>query len=200
MLRYFLILFLSFIGISILIPISKVQQFEDRLVQLTENIRTESFNHIMILITNFGSYKVIFPITILFSLIYIFQKKWIVSLFLYINYFGVRNINHVLKELYVRERPDFNPLIEIGEYSFPSGHAMNSLAIYGFIAYLIIQEKRFQNVKYLVYFWIGLLILLIGLSRLYVGVHYPLDIIGGFIFGGLWLLLMTSLLSFIRQK
>jgi len=198
--RKLIVLVILFIGISIMIMTPHVQKVEGRIVLITEQLRFESMNQIMIFITGLGSYKVLFPFTIFISAIFIFQKKWIEPLFLFFNFYGVRYTNQMLKELFNRERPEFHRLIEIGEYSFPSGHAMNSLAIYGFILFLLMEKQQMNLFKRFIIVLVGLFIFLIGFSRIYVGVHYPFDVIGGFIIGSIWLLFVMKILQFIRQK
>lgn len=94
--------------------------------------------------------------------------------------------NELLKFYFIRPRPRGDFLTIATGYSFPSGHAMVSLAFYGFMAYLatLHGEKWGKPIAGV----LGLLIFLIGLSRVYLNVHYPSDVLGGWIFGALMLL------------
>ncbi|HHZ16715.1 MAG TPA: phosphatase PAP2 family protein [Peptococcaceae bacterium] len=96
--------------------------------------------------------------------------------------------NEFLKWLFQRSRPDeMFRLVEVSGYSFPSGHAMVSFAFYGLLLYLLWVNLQTKKRKY---FWaavLGLLVLAIGLSRIYLGVHYPSDVLAGFAAGGVWL-------------
>jgi membrane-associated phospholipid phosphatase len=77
-------------------------------------------------------------------------------------------------------------------YGFPSGHALGSLVLYGFLAYLL--GQRYPRRSGLIYGIAGAMIGAIGLSRLYLGVHYPTDILAGYAVGGLWLMICLGLL------
>lgn len=72
--------------------------------------------------------------------------------------------------------------------SFPSGHATAAMAVYGFLAYAIARHLPRRRDRFEIAYWTGVLIALIGCSRVYLGVHYLTDVIGGFLVGGFWLL------------
>lgn len=131
---------------------------------------------------------------ILFSVLVIIFWKKIRKAFL-INLILVFMLNYILKLIFSRARPiDINIITETG-YSFPSGHAMISLAIYGFLAYLL-WESDYKYKKIGVSLLV-LLIVLIGISRIYLGVHYTSDVIAGFIVSLGYLLLF---IDFIYPK
>jgi len=131
---------------------------------------------------------------ILFSVLVIIFWKKIRKAFL-INLILVFMLNYILKLIFSRARPiDINIITETG-YSFPSGHAMISLAIYGFLAYLL--WKSDYKYKKIGVSLLVLLIVLIGISRIYLGVHYTSDVIAGFIVSLGYLLLF---IDFIYPK
>ena len=131
---------------------------------------------------------------ILFSVLVIIFWKKIRKAFL-INLIFVFMLNYILKLIFSRTRPiDINIITETG-YSFPSGHAMISLAIYGFLAYLL--WKSDYKYKKIGVSLLVLLIVLIGISRIYLGVHYTSDVIAGFIVSLGYLLLF---IDFIYPK
>ncbi|MDY4761362.1 phosphatase PAP2 family protein [Streptococcus thoraltensis] len=88
-----------------------------------------------------------------------------------------------VKYLYGRQRPSIEHLVSAAGFSFPSGHSMGSMMIYGFMLIIAHQRIKSKGLRVLVETLIVLLIALIGLSRIYVGVHYPTDVLGGFILG-----------------
>jgi membrane-associated phospholipid phosphatase len=95
-------------------------------------------------------------------------------------------INQVMKLFFAKPRPElWTRLISETSFSFPSGHAVGSMVVYGFIAYIL--AKEFQELRQFIYATASILIISIGFSRLYLGVHYPTDIIAGYGIGILWL-------------
>ena len=90
----------------------------------------------------------------------------------------------IMKYIFQRPRPDIAlRLIEQGGYSFPSGHSMNCLVSYGILIYLLLKYCENRRLAKILSVGLGLLTILIGFSRVYVGVHYPTDIIGGWSLG-----------------
>lgn len=109
-------------------------------------------------------------------------------------------INTILKVIIKRARPLKIALIVESGYSFPSGHSITAIVFYGFIAYLIVNltESQFKR-KYIVAFF-SALVLAIGLSRIYLGVHFATDVLGGFLLGGTYLVAFISFYEFLFQK
>lgn len=98
-----------------------------------------------------------------------------------------------LKVAYNRPRPEISPLVSAGFASFPSGHSLSSVAIYGFLAYLISREVRWywRPVVWIAYVTLAVMI---SASRVYLGVHWPTDVIGGILAGTVWL--VTCILGY----
>ncbi|MBU1661984.1 MAG: phosphatase PAP2 family protein, partial [Chloroflexi bacterium] len=108
-----------------------------------------------------------------------------------ISYLGAISLNGALKGLFARPRPAiFPPLIAVHTYSFPSGHTVTAVSLYGFIAF-VLWMSGYKPWAILAGGWV----FLITLSRVYLGVHYPSDVLGGIAFGGLWLLLVLVYLN-----
>lgn len=92
----------------------------------------------------------------------------------------------LLKEIFERARPGYH-LLQAPGYSFPSGHSSISMCLFGSLAYLLYKSAIPRWHKILGIATCGLLILAIGFSRLYLGVHFPSDVIAGYVAGGIWL-------------
>ncbi|EHS09079.1 PAP2 family protein [Staphylococcus aureus subsp. aureus IS-24] len=105
-------------------------------------------------------------------------------------------LNPALKNIFDRERPTLLRLIDITGFSFPSGHAMGSTAYFGSGIYLLNRLNQ-GNSKGILIGLCAAMILLISISRVYLGVHYPTDIIAGII-GGLFCIILSTLL--LRNK
>ncbi len=116
--------------------------------------------------------------------------------------FGAGIMNQLVKFFFQRERPDnIEHLITQGGYSFPSGHAMGSVIVYGALLFLIIRTYSSWKVILPAILVLVPLIGLIGFSRIYLGVHYPSDIIGGYSLGLAILSLSLGIYSlFLSQR
>jgi|GEM_PF-1069454 len=111
---------------------------------------------------------------------------------------GAIALNCLLKLLFGRARPAlWDRLIHVGLHSFPSGHAMVSIVIYGFIGYIL--AKQFPQWRGRIFALTFVLILAIGFSRLYLGVHWPTDVVAGYAAGLVWLMACIERLE-LRQK
>ena len=160
------------------------------------NLRSEPLTAIMKVITNLSSAYVLIAITI-GTLLLVKNKK--VGLCVASNLVITTLLNQLLKYIIQRPRPDGYRLIAESGYSFPSGHSMVSMAFYGFIIYLIWKMVKNKKIKYISCGVLGLLIPMIGFSRIYLGVHYASDVIGGFAISIVYLLLFTNVTRSILQ-
>lgn len=161
-----------------------------------EKLRNDKLTTFMKLATKLSNPEVMIVIaiiSILFCIKLIKNKK--LSLGIILNLAGITIINQILKFIFRRERPNGYRLIEMSGYSFPSGHAMASLAFYGLLIYI---TKRLVKNKYLKILLITLniaIIILIGVSRIYLGVHYLSDVLTGYSISIIYLLITTKLLN-----
>jgi membrane-associated phospholipid phosphatase len=111
--------------------------------------------------------------------------------------------NMALKLVFGRSRPALEHLVEVSSLSYPSGHAMSAMSFYGFLIYLAIILIPQRWLKTLICIVLSLLILSIGTSRIYLGVHFPSDVTAGFVGGIIWITLCVivfNTFSFIRRK
>ena len=141
------------------------------------------------IITWFGSPLCFILITIVYLIIKKFNKK---AFIIPLNLILVTMINQLLKLILHRPRPMDAPIVVEHGYSFPSGHSMVSLAFYGYFIYLIYKNIKNKTLKYFLIILLSMLILLIGLSRIYLGVHYTSDVLSGF------MLSLSYLIVFIQ--
>ncbi|MBP2640321.1 MAG: phosphoesterase PA-phosphatase related protein [Firmicutes bacterium] len=109
-------------------------------------------------------------------------------------------LNILLKNIFARPRPDVLPVISATGYSFPSGHAMIALCFYGISAYLLSRLFPTFFGRMLVFLLTGILVMMIGISRIYLGVHYPSDVLAGYAAGATWLAFCISLLAWHERK
>ena len=115
------------------------------------------------------------------------KRQWRTMALLLFAVLGESILSNALKEFFGRPRPDIVPqLVHATSMSFPSGHSTSAAAIYLTVAALIARETKQRIVRNYVFFAAALLALLVGASRVYLGVHYPTDVIGGLSFGAAW--------------
>lgn len=106
-----------------------------------------------------------------------------------------------MKHIFLRARPDQAlHLVEQGGYSFPSGHSVTSVIVYGLLIYLIRKHCKNEKLKNILTAICLFLALVIGPSRIYVGVHWPTDVLCGWLIGGGVLLLAITFLERIYRK
>ncbi|MCC9087474.1 MULTISPECIES: phosphatase PAP2 family protein [Bacillus] len=201
---YILFLFILFGAITALMVSGVFQELDNQVILWFENIRLPFINDVMLAATDFGISALLVPIMLIFSVVLLVYKRYYSIMLLFLLYLTEKTINHELKGLFARERPAFDHLVNETYYSFPSGHSMNAATIYPFIAYLLVEMipwlKEKQKTVYLI---TGLCVFLIGISRMYIGVHYLTDVTGGFAIGLALFLLCKKIderLPVIRQK
>lgn len=105
------------------------------------------------------------------------------------------SINYTLKQILQRPRPTEYRIINESGYSFPSGHSMVSMAFYGYLIYLIYKYVKNKYVKTILIMLLTILIVSIGISRIYLGVHYTSDVIAGFIVAISYLIIYTKVIK-----
>ena len=103
-------------------------------------------------------------------------------------------LNQMLKHIFQRPRPTEYMIINEAGYSFPSGHSMVSMAFYGYLIYLIHKNVKNKYLKWGLIVLLSILIILIGLSRIYLGVHYTSDVLAGFLVAISYLIIFTNFL------
>lgn len=144
---------------------------------------------IMMFISFLGSAMTLITLSIAFIILLKNKRD---SKMIVLNLSLVFILNRILKYIIARPRPNILRLVEETGYSFPSGHSMVSMGFYGFLIYLICINIKNKKIKYPLVVFLSLLILLIGLSRIYLGVHYFTDVIGGFIIAILYLVIFIK--------
>ena len=149
------------------------------------------------ILTSLGSALVIIILTIV---LFIAIKNKKIAISVVINLIVITILNNLLKIIFLRPRPDVNNLILESGYSFPSGHAMISMAVYGYLIYLIYYHMDNKAMRRLFIAILSILILLIGISRIYLGVHYASDVIGGFSLSIVYLIIYCSVTKKIVKK
>lgn len=142
---------------------------------ISKNIMNDTLSSILKCVTHLGGVAFI---VLLGVLCFMFCKKnrWFITFDLV----GCTVINQTIKHIVKRPRPNVLRLVSESGYSFPSGHSMISVAFYGLVIYFVYKNINNKYLKWVLISLLSLLILTIGFSRIYVGVHYFTDVVGGF--------------------
>lgn len=176
--RYFLmgILLVVFILITTLVVTNNISSFDDNIYNMIFSIRNNFLDLFFKTITLCANTIPIICIVIILLLIVKDKYRYVL---------GITTIttllsNQLIKHIIMRPRPDHLRLIKQNGYSYPSGHSMISIAVYGFLIYYVYHKVKNKVLKIALIILLSLLIILIGISRIYVGVHYPSDVLGGY--------------------
>ncbi|MEB3826209.1 phosphatase PAP2 family protein [Phormidium sp. CCY1219] len=114
---------------------------------------------------------------------------------------GGTTLNLLIKDFFARDRPDMWAALvhdDLNTSSYPSGHATISLVVYGFLAYIL--SSQFPRWRGLILLATVVLVLAIGWSRLYVGLHWPTDVLAGYAAGFAWLSACLLTLEVYRKR
>lgn len=189
--KWIIALVMLVIFIQIIIAISKetILVFDTFCYDKVSLLISDKMTFFVKMITNLGSAFALITITLLIILFFKNKKYGILT---GINLLVVFLFNLVLKFIFARPRPIDINLIEESGYSFPSAHAMVSTAFYGFIIYLILKSNLSKLNKTIYSVLLTILIVFICITRVYLGVHYASDVLGGAIIATLYTILFTN--------
>lgn len=187
-------------------------------IELTETLKTETLSAIDSTITDyiisyrnpvltsyfkfvtdvgdFHGYLMVLTIFLIISLSVFRRWKYVAQATLVLALATVSNM--ILKRFIDRARPGIEHMVSVETLSYPSGHAMSAMAFYGFLAFLMYKFKLHNAIKFTLIFLLVFLILSIGISRIYLGVHFPSDIAGGFIAGFIWVVFCVFIFDLIE--
>ena len=182
-----IISFILFLVTVILIT-NDNKYFDNYIINLFK-YKSDILTNIMKIITFLGSALSIILLTVLLIIVVKGKRNKILIL---INVIVTTLLNQLLKRILHRPRPTEFRIIEETGYSFPSGHSMVSMAFYGYLIYLIYKYVKNKYVKCISIVLLSILICTIGVSRIYLGVHYTSDVLGGFLVSISYLILFIS--------
>lgn len=202
------------VAIALIVVVVGINVF----IELTDTLKSEALANYDYQITNYViSYRTPWLTNYLTFMTHLGDAKGyliVFTLVALISYFGFKRWKHTvqiivvltlallsnlaLKRVIDRARPDIEHLVVAESLSYPSGHAMVAMAFYGFVIFLIYKFKLHIALKIAIICLLTLLILSIGISRIYLGVHFPSDIVGGFIAGFIWVVFCVVIFDVIE--
>lgn len=166
---------------------NKLNPFDTAITNFIIPFRSDGLTNFFQFVTNLGDRNTYIAIIVLLAIFFWIQSKnWRFTIEIIIVLVMSSLTNIVLKKSINRTRPSHEHLVYVNNLSFPSGHSMSAMAFYGFLIYLCVRLKIPRSIKILTIIALGILILSIGISRIYLGVHYPSDVAAGFAGGLIW--------------
>ena len=163
-------------------------------------LTTPALTTFFLVVTALGSMEAIALVSLVGAVVFGAWRRWLLFGTWVIAAGGSVVLILLLKALFARPRPYFEqPLLLETYYSFPSGHAMEAVVLYGMLAYFAVLALRTWRARAAVVFGTSLLVLLIGFSRMYLGVHYFSDVVAGFAAGGVWLSTCITAMEVVRR-
>lgn len=173
-------------------------RFESGVLTGIHHLATPNLDRLAIIVTNAGSAEAVIAITLLVTGWLLYRRHRFDALLLVSGVGGASVANILLKLMFHRDRPSlWAPLITEHSYSFPSGHAMASSAL-GFCLIYLAWSNRW---RWAVLLFASAYIIFVGISRLYLGVHYPSDVIAGWCVSFIWVsIVITILKRFTKQN
>lgn len=175
------------------------QPMDEHVLRWFEAQRTPAMDRIMMHITTLGNGVVIIMVALVASVfLWATNHRWSVYI-LMVGMIGGKLLNSALKLVFDRDRPSVVQLLhEVTSQSFPSGHAMGAFITYGTIGYLVARLEPSRRLRVFTWALAGAVVLAIGVSRMYLGVHYPSDVIAGYLAGLAWLAFVASSVRALR--
>ena len=162
-------------------------QADLRVISFLQTLRTPGFNEVMLFFTYLGNWQVITAGAVIFAFLTYLSRQWWWLCAFATSILGEQLLSQVMKFMFHRDRPNLeNALLPAAGGSFPSGHTLVAFAFYGFIACYAVRHVRNWLVKTLIVAGAVLVILGIGFSRIYLGVHWPSDVIASLALGPAW--------------
>jgi len=173
-----------------------IDQWDKFFLQYVLSGHTAFLDNFFLILTQLGNSSSVIIITVALAGWLIYKNKISTAKVLLLSVIGSALLGQILKHIIGRPRPEM-ALYRLDSFSFPSGHATSALALYGTIIYIVFKLIDSGLKRTAIIVCCGVMIFLIGFSRIYLGFHYLSDVLGGFVLAGVWLLLT---LKFLKRK
>lgn len=182
----------GFGSIALLIGDQKIEGFDNAVISFVRGLESDIWTNIFVFFTYLGSglYAAVISLAVMVFLYVVLGHRKELILLASVGA-GSWVLNETLKAIFERARPTVNRIVEAVGYSFPSGHSMGAFSLYGILVFLLWKHIRSLPGRVLLLVVSTFFILMIGVSRIYLGVHYPSDIVGGYLASGCWVFAAT---------
>ncbi len=204
--RFYIVLLICLVSASLFLFIAHTIQtgaikfFDEPIIHAVQGLESTGLTLLFKTFTWIGSTYVVAPLTVIaFSLLYfIYQRRG--EAFLFVALIVITVIaNGLLKQFFKRERPEIYRIIDAGGLSFPSGHTMMAFSMYTIIAYVLWRNMKSRTHQIVLISAVTFMIGMIAVSRIYLGVHFPSDIMGGMMASLFLVTLAISIFTLIQK-
>jgi len=201
----FIALIIVVLGVNVFIELTDtlesdmLNEWDSKITTYVISHRNPALTKYFMFVTDVGDlYGYLIVMGLFVGVSYFIFKRWkyVAQTALVLLLASISNV--ILKRFIDRARPSIEHLVSVETLSYPSGHAMSAMAFYGFLIYLTTQFKINKWAKVAAITFLAFILLSIGISRIYLGVHFPSDIAGGFIAGFIWVIFCILLFNVIE--
>ena len=175
-----------------------LEQVDRAADQLVAPLRSEAGFRVFLWVTELGASPTFVAIGLVATAFLLMEKRLYHVPALWTTLLGAQATTWIGKFVIDRTRPEFLEIARAYSPSFPSGHSTAAMAVYSFLAYIIVRRVASRRVRFEVIYWSGVLIALIGFSRIYLRVHFLSDVASGFLVGAFWLLVGVAVAEWPR--
>jgi undecaprenyl-diphosphatase len=181
------ILLFAILPLLYFFAVSTQYSFDLALLVSVTSVSSPWLDLFFLYITELGGYLLI-PLAILLVLWLLSKRRYLYAGFFVIGGVNAYFLKVFLKLIYQRDRPTiFESLLFEEHFSYPSGHAFASALFWGFVAWILLQQVRSPIIRAIIIGATILIIILVGISRVYLGLHWPSDVLAGWLLGAWWL-------------
>ena len=175
--------------------------FDESVRSFIHDHANDGLTQLMNIATFMGSTLFLCIVTAVVLMVFIVGKHWRSAAVFAVIMVGASLLNYVLKTTFARDRPTayFDTPLP-ASFSFPSGHALFSFCFYGSLAWVVSRHRMSKRAKVGVWAWAAVIVAAIGLSRIYLGVHYPSDVIAGYTAAFVWVTTVFGVDSWLARN
>jgi undecaprenyl-diphosphatase len=178
----------------------ETEAFDHAIRRAVNGLASPALTGAMRALTELGSPRLLVPFSLLAVAAFLRVDRRRAAVLVAVTMLGVALLDSGLKLLFQRERPaPFFGLVPPSSYSFPSGHALASFGFYGVLAALLAARTRRRALRILTWAAAAVLVGAVGLTRVYLGVHYPSDVLAGWAAAFVWVVAVASVDRFFRR-
>lgn len=178
-----------------------IERFDMSIIGVIQGMEMPWLTKVLKFFTWIGSGSVVAPVTFIAFFLLYFIFKYRQQAFLFVSVIaGTVLLNELLKLYFKRERPEIYRIIDAGGFSFPSGHTMMAFSLYTIITYVAWRNVKSSFGRVLLVLFATFMISMIAVSRIYLGVHYPSDIVGGLAASALWVTIAVTVYGLYQNR